>query len=191
MMHTRLKNIFVLPLMHILSHFLSYFSEFSLPALSSRLSVSVAFIKCPCIFLLSTLSSLYSLYPLSCCVLAIRMMLHCRNFRKGFHTLHKHLSRCLSYLKTKQKQNLRTTMCILILCTWCILDACLGILTYVRKSIVRLDARCLHSQQYFKFSDSGAHRSSVYNCFAVYIWIAEHHLACKKAIRMQGCGSTG
>lgn len=39
--------------------------------------------------------------------------------------------------------------------------------------------------------DSGAHLSSVYNCFAVYICIAEHHLACKKAIRMKGCGSTG
>lgn len=40
-------------------------------------------------------------------------------------------------------------------------------------------------------SDSEAHLSSLYNCFAVYICIAEHHLACKKAIRMEGCGSTG
>lgn len=126
MMHTRLHNIFILPPMHILSHFLSYFSEFSLAALSSRLSVSVAFRTCPCIFVLSTLPSLYSLYPLSCCVLAIRMTLQHRNFRKGFHTLHKHLSRCLSYLKIKLKLNKTKTSnnyvysyTLHVMHTWC------------------------------------------------------------------------
>lgn len=41
--------------------------------------------------------------------------------------------------------------------------------------------------------DGGAHLSSVYNCFTVYICmnIVERHLACKKAIRMQSCGSAG
>jgi len=41
--------------------------------------------------------------------------------------------------------------------------------------------------------DSGVHISSVYNSFTVCICMntVERHLACKKAIRMQGCGSTG
>jgi len=46
------------------------------------LSVSVAFRKCLCIFLPRTLSPLYSIYPLCCRILTIRMTVQCGNFRQ-------------------------------------------------------------------------------------------------------------
>lgn len=89
----------------------------------------------------------------------------------------KHLSRCLFLLKPKPNPR-NTPGYFDALCVMCVSQVCAG-------------ARCGAACQVPQFSevlqvlfDSGAHLSSAYNCFTVYICmnVAERHLACQKLL---------
>lgn len=127
--------------------------------------------------------------PITCVSVTLRMTLQPGDFRKGFDTLHKHSRRCFFYLQTNQKPV--TPLCIFAVGAW-LTHAC--VLPCVCRTVLWRRCRTLHLSQVLKaLFGSGARLSSLRNCFTLYICmsIVERHLACKKAIRMQGCGSTG
>lgn len=121
------------PLKHLLfthrytshSFFLSCWSDFFLTGLNSVIN-ELSFQEMSLHF--STPGSVTALFPLllyHCVLIIISMTPQGRNFRKGFRTLHKHLSRCLFLLKTKPNQKPVPTLHMFTQRAWCMAGACL------------------------------------------------------------------
>lgn len=136
--------------------------------------MSEAFRTCPCIFLLCALSLFYSPFLLYCCVLrAIRVTHQLGNFRKDFHTLHKHFSRCRFLLKPKPNQPKPSNNTVFLHSPWCMVDACPTLPMCLQDSIVGLDARHFSSQKNLKLSLTVEHISHqcIIASLCIFAWV--------------------